>query len=216
MLKTTELLINHKLQQRVIRDSDLSYLFRGSAARRYGLVNKALKKGELIRLCRGFYMLAPKYQKQHLSRYYIANRIVPHSFITAESALSFHHLIPERVTQVTSISAFGRSREYNTPLGLFCYHVAPVHRKNFYLGVNLIEINEQFIYMASPLRALIDYIYWHKVQHANFDYLEHSLRIERDDLALISAAEAKALRSVYDVRYVKKFLSDVIEERLNG
>ena len=83
MLNSTELIITNHLSDHIIRDHDLSYLFKGSAARRYALVNKALRKGELIRICRGYYTIATKYQKLALSLYYISNRIIPNNYITS-------------------------------------------------------------------------------------------------------------------------------------
>src|SRR5665213_3268799 len=100
MISNAEKLADMQLHEHIIRDSDLSQLLKVSDASRYGLVNKALKKGEINRICRGFYTVTQKYQKQSFSLYYIANRIVPHSFVSAESALSFHGWIPERIIQI--------------------------------------------------------------------------------------------------------------------
>jgi len=43
---------------------DVATLFPGSEDRRYGLVKRAIAGGEIIRICRGLYCLAPKYQKK--------------------------------------------------------------------------------------------------------------------------------------------------------
>lgn len=210
MLKSTEKIIDHKLHQHLIREQDLSSLFKGSNARRYALVNKALNKGELIRLSRGYYMLAEKYLETPFSQLYLANRLVPNSFISAESALSFHGWIPERVTQVTSVCAFGRSRDYDTPAGFFAYLVPPIDKKLFYFGVSSISINNKVVGVASPLRALIDYIYWHRIKAANINWLKNSMRIEATDIASITTAEAKLLRNIYCVSYVNNFLQEVV------
>ena len=216
MLKSTEQIIEHALHDHIIRDSDLSHVFKGTAARRYALVNKMLKKGELLRLCRGFYMLARKYQKHTFSQYYFANRILPSSFVTAESALSFHGWIGERITQVTSITAFGRGRDFKTSLGVFIYRVTPVLAKHFYYGIHLIEMDGQAIYIASPLRALIDYVYLHKIKNANIDFLHQSLRIEIDELRTITMQEIKALKPIYRSHYVQQFLRNLEKGVPNG
>lgn len=212
MLRSTEKIIENHLDSHVIRDSDLDYLFKGSAASRHALIHKALKKEELTRLCRGFYILAPKYQKELMSEYCIANRIAPNSFISAESALSFHQWIPERVTQVTSIIAFGRSHEFMTPLGSFLYKKMPIAAEHFYLGVDLSEYNEQYFYIATPLRALMDYVYWHKIKNANSHFLLHSLRIEEHDIATITKKEIQQLLPVYKSSYVSVFLKNLLSE----
>ena len=46
------------LRDRVFNERQLSELLGGGDARRYGLVNRALKDGSLIRLKRGVYTLA--------------------------------------------------------------------------------------------------------------------------------------------------------------
>src|SRR3989338_2740259 len=123
MLHTTEKMLAANLGGRIIRDIDLANLFNGDPAKRYGLVNKALKAQELIRLRRGFYVIAHKYNTTPISQYYLANHLVPYSFVTAESALSFHGWIPERVTTVVSMAAVERNRQFDTPYGHFEYRV---------------------------------------------------------------------------------------------
>lgn len=212
MLSSTTMIVKNDLNQHIIRDCDLNYLFQGSAAKRYALVNKALKKGELIRICRGFYIVADKYQQDKFSRYYLANRIVANSFITAESALSFHGWIPEAVTQVISVTAFGRNREYQTPMGRFIYKRLPIKDAQFYFGVNGEQINQQHIYVASPLRALMDYMYWHKINNAGYDFLQTSLRIEPENIHQLQASDIMSMMTVYKSSYAVKFLKNLLKE----
>lgn len=214
MLKSTDNIIENQLHEHIIRESDLAALFKGTPARRYALVNKAIKKNELIRLCRGYYTLHHKYLKEKaLNELYIANRIVPFSFVSAEYALSFHNLIPERVTQVTSIAAFGRNKKFETPYGHFVYRTLPILPAYFYYGVQMIEMNNQIIYIASPLRALMDYMYDHKIENANTDFLIKSLRMEESDIAAITRKEITVLKEVYQSRYVTQFLNNLLSEK---
>lgn len=212
MLKSTEKIINAHLNDHIIRDVDLDFLLKVSPAKRYAIVNRLLKSGELIRICRGFYTLNKKYQKDLPDQNYFANRIAPFSFISTESALSFYHLIPERVTQTTSIDPFGRNRKFKTPYGIFTYNRVPIKIRYFYFGVNMIKSGAQFIYMATPLRALMDYVYKHKIENANVSFLEKSLRIEKEAIVKITKSEIKKLRMVYDSRYVKRFLKNLLQE----
>src|SRR3989344_506121 len=212
MLSSTEKIIDAGLSQHLIQDVDLANLFGGSPARRYGLVNKALKKQEIIQLRRGLYVVAPKYQPVPWSVYVVANHLVPFSFVTAESALSFHQWIPERVSQVTSLAAFGRKRQVNNTLGRFVYRVAPLSSQDFLKGVELILIHQQTVWMATPLRALIDYIDWRKVNSADSEFLTTSLRIEIDHLNRIKKKEIEALLTVYRSHRVKQFLTYLLEK----
>lgn len=212
MLQSTEQIIDSGLGKHIIRSVDLANLFGGSPARRYGLINKALNKGELVQLRRGLYMLAPKYLSQRYSQYYIANHLVSHSFVSAESALSFHGWIPERIDTVTSIAAFGRNRECNTPYGKFVYSTPPIDSHQFFTRVQQLQINEQPVWMATPLRALIDYIYWHKVDNAGLDFLKNSLRIEVDNLSTVKKKDIYELQLVYYAKPVTQFLRNLLKE----
>ena len=214
MLRSTELIIDNHLNDHIIRECDLAFLFGGTSARRYALVNKAIKKGELIRLHRGYYTLPYKYQqKKTLAHFYIANRIIPFSFISCESALSFHNLIPERVTQINSIAPFGRNKKFEiSSYGIFNYYVPPISPEFFYAGVKTIEENNQIVYIATPLRALVDYVHLRKVENANVHFLENSLRVEEEDIQKITRAEITALQSVYHSRYVMRFLQNLLDE----
>jgi len=116
MLASTEKLKYAGFGERVFTDKDLARFFGGTPARRYGLVNKALAKGELIRIRRGVYILAEKYRPVKLSRFLVANQTVLGSYISFESALSYHGWIPERVAVVMSVIYRGRSRSFDTPL----------------------------------------------------------------------------------------------------
>ncbi len=214
MQKSTELIIDNHLHEHIIRENDLAALFKGTPARRYALVNKAIKKNELIRLCRGYYTLHYKYQKENaLHPFYIANRIVPFSYASSESALSFHNLIPERVTQVTSIAAFSRNKKFETPYGYFVYRAIPILPLYFYYGVQMINVNNQIVYIATPLRALMDYVYCHKVENANIHFLTESLRIEETDIEKITFREITVLKNVYQSRYVMRLLKNLLDEK---
>src|SRR6185437_1925434 len=185
MLNSTKKILDSELANHVFTELDFAYLFRGSPARRYGLVNKALKKGEIIRLRRGLYILAPKYMKEFFSLYYLVNHIVPFSYVSCESALQYHGWIPERVNQVSSIAAFGRNKAFNNDFAQFTYHVHQIDSANFFLGVDQVQINNKLVWIASPLRALIDYIYWNKIKSVDLNFLKYSLRIEDSELATI-------------------------------
>lgn len=209
MLNSTEKILSSELANHAFTELDLAHLFKGSPARRYGLVNKSLKKGEIIRVHRGLYTLTPKYLKSYFSLYYLANRIVPFSYVSCESALQYHGFIPERVNQVISIAAFGRYREFTTDFTQFIYNVPSINLENFFLGVEQVQISDKLVYMATPLRALIDYIHWHKIKSANLDFLKESLRIENYQLLTINKSAILELITVYRSTSIKNFLNQL-------
>ena len=68
--------------------------------------------------------------------------------------MQYHGWIPERVSEVVSITPYGRSRDVKTPLGIFCYCKLPVDLSVFLQGVIRHELDGKGIYVASPLRRL--------------------------------------------------------------
>jgi hypothetical protein len=212
MLNSTERILLSPLKGHVIREIDLANLFTGTPAKRYGLVNKAIKRKELLPLRRGLYTLAPQYQPELFSSYYLANQIVPYSFVTAESALQFHQWIPERISSTTSMTAFGRNKTFNTSFGQFMYCKNPLNLYDALLGVMRIEINSFPVLIATPLRALADYIYWHKIKTADSGFLKTGLRIEKELLRQFTRVEIEALISAYKAKCVRLFLKKLLAE----
>jgi len=198
---------------RILTDVDLHGLLDKTAAARYGMVNKALQKGEIIKIRRGLYMLVDKYRHKKLSKYFLASRIVPHSYISLESALSYHGWIPERVTTVTSILAMGRTKKFITPLGEFVFYQLPVNDYEFLTGVRRVEeIKDQPFFIASPLRALADYIYIKKMDWKNLKSLTNGLRIELEQIMEIDIDDFIEIKNVYRSRRVLYYLDCLKQE----
>ena len=62
MVTVTEMIIAQGLANRFIRATQLGRIIDGSPERRYGLVNRAMKSGELLRVQRSLYVLADRYR----------------------------------------------------------------------------------------------------------------------------------------------------------
>ena len=72
------------------------------------------KAGKLYQLRRGLYVLAPPFQRVKPHPFLVANRMVPGSYVSLQSALSYHGLIPEYVA-LTSVGIM-RPTRWDTPL----------------------------------------------------------------------------------------------------
>ena len=104
MNKIIEYVYEH-LPYDVFTDRDIAQLIlRGSKDSRYGLIKRALKKSEIIRIRRGLYCLAKKYERRPLNLFSIAQLIYGPSYVSLESALSYHGWVPEGVFMTTSVS----------------------------------------------------------------------------------------------------------------
>jgi predicted transcriptional regulator of viral defense system len=114
------------------------------------------KSGDLIRLKKGLYIVAPKIHNQQVSKGLIANHLYGPSYISLESALSFYGLIPERVYSSRSMT-LKRSKIFSTPLGIFEYVTAsPAY---FEIGIRQEIINDQYAYLiGTPEKAICDMI----------------------------------------------------------
>lgn len=212
MLATTELLIENGFNNQIFTYKDFARLFGGSSARHYGLINKALAKGELIQLHRGVYILAPKYRTVPLSKFFVGCHMVSGSYVSLESALSYHGWIPERVNLVTCVIGKKRSLHFNTPLGEFKYTKIITNDYEFLNSVYRDEINNRPFLIASPLRALADYIYEKNYQWEGINFLLDNLRIEEDNLASVDPFEFVHLMDVYRSKHVLEFLKSLKKE----
>jgi len=112
--------------------------------------------GRVIQLRRGLYALAPPYARVTPHPLAIASRLQRPSYVSLESALAHHGLIPEAVPAVTSVTT-GRPARIDTPLGTFLYrHIqVPLFRGYGHLPL----APRQSCFMARPAKALLDLFY---------------------------------------------------------
>jgi predicted transcriptional regulator of viral defense system len=114
------------------------------------------KRGRLYQLRRGLYALAPPYQKVKPHPFLVANRLVLGSYVSLQSALAHHGLIPEYVPVVTSVTT-GRPARWYTALGSFSFRHIKV---DLLRGYRLVEVSPgQKAFLASPEKALLDLIH---------------------------------------------------------
>lgn len=175
----------------------------GSADKRYGLVKRALAAGDILRLRKGLYCLSDRHRRQSRDLFEIAQRIYGPSYISFESALSYHGWIPEAVYTVTSASS-GKAQHFRTPLAEFSYTRIPV--RVFYEGV---ERMPSGAFMARPFKALLDYIYVRRMDWVGIDPVVKSLRVDRQLLEKITRTDIKRFRSAYPSVRVRKFIDGV-------
>ena len=176
----------------------------GSPQRQFSLLKRAVAAGEVVRIHRSLYCLADRYLHQKLDLRILAQRIYGPSYISLESALSCHGWIPEAVYAVTSVS-IDRSREYDTPVGHFSFTRVP--QKTFYAEVQRVEVTNSGSFMlASPLKALADYVYVHKCAWDGARPVIESLRVDENLLAGIDSECFDRLSANYASRRVRRFL----------
>ena len=190
-------------------DAELLGIIKGTENQRYGLVKRAIANGELLHLRRGLYCLTERYRRKPLNLFEIVQKIYGPSYISFESALSYHAWIPEAVHSVTSACA-KRSREFTTPLGVFSFIHVPV--SVFLAAVDHVAAGDGAFFMARPWRAIADYVYAYRKSWKGIHPLVHSLRIDEEHFEQVDADELEEIRGIYRSRRVGTFLKGVLKD----
>jgi predicted transcriptional regulator of viral defense system len=76
------------------------------------------KTGKIYQFRRGLYCLASPFQKVKPHPFLVANRMLPASYVSVQSALAYYGMIPEFVPVTTGITT-NRPAHWETPLGIF-------------------------------------------------------------------------------------------------
>lgn len=190
--------------------SELDLWVEGSANRRDALLKRAMAAGEIIRIRRGLYMLAPPIQRSAPNPLELAQHVYGPSYIGLESALSFHGWIPEAVYAVASVS-LNRSRVFDTPVGRFDFVRVP--QACFFAEVERRELlgGNGSVLVSSPLKALADMVYVQNLDDPLRKLLA-SLRIEVELKESVSMQSVNELMGNYSSLRVKYFLEQVRKE----
>lgn len=158
-------------------------------------ISELLKSSNLIAIKRGLYIVGPSTGLTGPSPFLIANQLRGPSYITAESALSYWGLIPERTFEIRSATTKS-TKKYSTEVGRFSYQQLSLPYYSF--GIKSVELaGEMRALMATPEKALCDQI----IFTSNFqlrsvkqtvEYLIEDLRLDEDmlrnfDLELMSS-----------------------------
>lgn len=211
MTPLTEHIIEAGYADRVLSARQLDRLLGGSDARRYGLVNRALKGGELVKARRGLYVLADKYRRHPLHPFALAQQWLPGSYISAETALSFHGWIPEAVYAVVSMTYGGKSMQFTHVIfGQFVFRRMTVKPGGFLQMVSRHKLQKQVALIAEPLRALLDLVYLRKLRWQGLAYLLEGLRVDEQKLRTATRSQLTQLLDVYTGKREREFIEALL------
>ena len=160
------------------------------------------KAKKIIRLKKGFYTL-PKTKGQYpFSSQWLANTLYSPSYLSLEYALSWHGMIPERVEVFSSVSTL-KTQTFKNPIGTFIYqHI----KKDLFFGFE--EKKDSFgalILMATPEKALLDFIYLHEHFDPKIIFFQKNLRLQ----------QVQKLRKTYLKSYAKRFDSPKMDKAVS-
>jgi predicted transcriptional regulator of viral defense system len=161
--------------------------------------------GEVWRIRRGLYGLANRFAQGRVDPLELAQRIHGPSYVSLETALSQHGWIPEAVQAITSVTP-GRSRSFHTPIGLFTFTRVPQRR--FLAGVRRTSgEGAGAFFLATPLKALADYVHAQRCDWQSAAPVVESLRVEDESLSELTGELFDEVMSAYEPGRVSRFLA---------
>ena len=112
-------------------------------------------QGLIIRLRQGYYTF-PEYLSLPDYPYYFANRIYRPSYVSLHTALASYGIIPEGVTQITSVTSL-KTASFTNLSGTYVYRSV---REDLMFGYNPRPMADgRSLLFASPEKAIIDLLY---------------------------------------------------------
>lgn len=136
-------------------------------------LNDWLNNGWIKRI-RRFWYADSSFNPQGNDYFFIANKIYSPSYISLESALSHYGFIPETTLQITSVST-RRTNLFDTQFGIFSYQSI---KNDLFFGYEIFENNDRPFTLATPEKAILDYLYLHS-EISSIEDLE-GLRFNRE------------------------------------
>lgn len=151
------------------------------------------KEGVILSVKKGLYVAGPALNTDRKPEpFLLANHILGPSYVSVETALSYHGLIPERVYEIASMTTQA-PRKFTTPLGTFTYTRLPLPYYTF--GIRSLKLaDDQYAMVASPEKALCDKIVTTsglllRSRKAAKEFLIESMRIDEEVLRQLNTKE---------------------------
>jgi len=134
---------------------DLGVLFPAQDERLTNLqLHQWVRRGRIRRMRRGLFQLAYP-DAVGLPDLFVANRLYGPSYVSLDTALSHHGIIPDVAVQVTSTTS-GNTRRFTNEYGLFTYFSV---KPSAFRGYSAIAIEGWPVLMADPEKAVVDRLY---------------------------------------------------------
>lgn len=179
-----------QIKVHIFSSVELKHIFGWSKTAITFLLHRYAKKGIVVRLKRDLYTLADAQVPEFL----IANRLMEPSYVSLESALSFHRVIPETVYAITSVTT-SKSKQVLAVGKDFEYHHVVLRG---YTGYSAKQLNGITVLIADPEKAIVDYYYL--VVHGR----RQPLDLSRVRLSVLRPDKLSAYAKLYgDLRLIR-------------
>jgi predicted transcriptional regulator of viral defense system len=155
-----------------------------------------VKRGYLTKIRKGLYVLTSK--KDDIEPMVLANKIYGPSYLSMEFALNYYGIIPDIPGTYTSVSS-RKTISYQNDFGKYIYQKI---KKDFFTGYVRREIGGITFNLATPEKAILDFIYLNKNEIVASDDYWRELRIDED--------------FVFNKKEIKKYLKLINKEKIDN
>lgn len=133
-----------------------------------------IKKGYLQRIREGIYVLSNDINR--INPVVFAGKIYEPSYLSMEFALNYYGIIPDIPGTYTSITS-RTTKYFKNSFGNFTYQKV---KPEFFIGYEARTENNISFNIATPEKALMDYVYLNKNRIINSDDFWREMRIDED------------------------------------
>lgn len=155
-------------------------------------IHKLIRDGFIEPVKKGLYVAGSRLNSQRPEPFLLANHILGPSYVSVETALAYHGLIPERVYEIASMTTKA-SREFKTPVGRFTYTRLALPYYAF--GIKRVKLtDDQYAMMASPAKAIFDKVVTTsglllRSKKSAQEFLIENMRMDEDELKKLDTDE---------------------------
>lgn len=204
--------LRDKLVQEVFTQEDVWITFNSHSKQAvHSGISRSLKSNDIVKIKRGLYAFGKRLRRSGASKFVIANNLYNPSYVSFESALSFHGLIPEAVYVTTSACHRRKKKQFDTPFGEFTFDFVPC--SPFFMGVKQLGGKNKAL-IANPIKALFDLLYMKKKQLDSLKSLEYDLRIDlealQEQVNRYTVGELEILAESYRKRNIRRLFDILI------
>ena len=169
-------------------------------------LRRLCEDGSLVQVKRGLYISGPTGEEGlAVDLRVLSGLVYGPSYVSLETALAHHGMIPERVEEITCMTS-KRERSFDTPVGRFRY--LPIPERAFAIGVARETAKGGAYLLAQPEKALCDRIAHAADLQAQREvpaFLFNDLRIEEDRMVELDPGLIESIAAVYRRRSVSVF-----------